>query len=404
MRAWFFYSLLVIVLGGMFTFQWFVSTRSFAEVEIESGSLTHLQEKQLDLFRESNALLSTLATAAIGGIGALLFNRYKDDKIPPGQRARAIVSVLSLAASLYCGFVSHETVLWMLQNQFFNLMNPRVLWAARVQSWCFLLALVVFADLFYRSCQSERECSNIRSTATRILIVAMGTLFVLGPINAIAQVRQERAIEETLHVSDEVQTVVQQWTATTGVSVTEDARVKINRGFGAEQQFFTMAYGKQDLNPPQQAKFTDAVMEHYLYNVRDRKISQSARNSSSLLHNRVCAFQTQTAGDVTIDSEDVAAYPPSAFLKSMRAILENKVGHLAVLSEPDKAQIAIDSDRKPYFTCRTFVVSLGDHIVTVVKPGTRVRCSETIHVDADATARAMCPHKAKVRCRLSERQ
>lgn len=403
MRPWLFYLLLLIVIGGMFTFQSFVSTLSFADVEIES--LTPLQEKQLDLYRESNALLSTLATAAIGGIGALLFNRYKDGKIPPGQRARTVLSVLLLAASLYSGFLSHETVLWMLQNQFFNLTNARVLWATRAQSWCFLLALILFADFFYRGLHTEREDSIVQNAATRVIVIAIGVLCVFGPRGLAAQVRHERAIEENLHVSDEVQTVIQRWAAATGVPVTENARAKINRDFGEQQQFFTMAYRKQDLSRPQQAEFTDAVMDHYLYDLRDRKLSQAGTSSSLLRygHGVAAGFQTEGTSGVGIDVQDVNAFPPSAFLKRVAPILDNKVGHLAVVSQPDRAQIAIDGDKKPYFTCRTFVISPGDHIVSIIKPGTRVRCSDKVHVDEDSTARAVCPHQAKIRCHLPQR-
>jgi len=86
MRSWRFYLVLVAVLAVLFALQGFLISRPFAEAKIES--LNPLQEKQLELFRESNSLLSTLATAAIGAIGALLFNRYKDIVVPLSQRVR----------------------------------------------------------------------------------------------------------------------------------------------------------------------------------------------------------------------------------------------------------------------------------------------------------------------------
>jgi hypothetical protein len=74
MRSAKFYVLLLIVVGGLFALQWFISSRSFAEAKLTS--LSSFQEKQLEIFTESDSLLTTLATAAIGAIGAFVFNRY----------------------------------------------------------------------------------------------------------------------------------------------------------------------------------------------------------------------------------------------------------------------------------------------------------------------------------------
>jgi hypothetical protein len=84
-------------------------------------------------------------------------------------------------------------------------------------------------------------------------------------------------------------------------------------------------------------------------------------------------------------------------------IFDSKVAYLDVLSDPDEARITIDNDKKEEFTCRSFVVSPGDHSVVVVKPGTRVNCSEKVKVNALETATVVCP-KGKTKCRLPKQK
>jgi hypothetical protein len=147
MRTLGLYFVLLLVLAGLFWLQQFVSTRPFAEPE--TSSLTKLQEKQLDIFRDSNTLLTTLATAAIAGVGAFVFNRYTGKALPTGQRIRAFLSALLSCSSLYFGYLAHETVTWMLQQGFFNIMSSRIVWAQRLQFWSFLVSLLFLADFFY---------------------------------------------------------------------------------------------------------------------------------------------------------------------------------------------------------------------------------------------------------------
>ena len=141
------YLLLVVILGGLFCLQQFVSTKPFAEAQV--SKLSVLQEKQLELYREENTLLTTLATAAIGGIGAFALQRYAQGALPTSQRIRALLGALFACASLYFAYLSHETVIWMLQSGFFNIMSPRIAWGARLQFWSFVVSLLFLADFFY---------------------------------------------------------------------------------------------------------------------------------------------------------------------------------------------------------------------------------------------------------------
>lgn len=179
MRSWLWYVLLLIVVGGLIALQWLFASRPFAEARIESESLTSLQEKQIELFRESNSLLSTLATAAIGAVGALLFNRYKDDKVPFWQQVRAMATVLFSAVSIYCGYLAHDAVLWMLQNHFLNIATPRMYWSSTIQAWTFLAALIALADFFLRGIQTRPRSAGTKGMAT-IAVVGTGLLMLCG--------------------------------------------------------------------------------------------------------------------------------------------------------------------------------------------------------------------------------
>ena len=133
------YILMALIVGALFGVQAFLSSRPFAEAKVIGNALNNLQEKQLEMYREFYALLTTLATATIGAVGAFLFNRYKSGPVPRAQRYRAIAVVVLCA---------HESVLWMLQQQFFNLTTHRVLWMTRLQVWIFLASLVVLLEFF----------------------------------------------------------------------------------------------------------------------------------------------------------------------------------------------------------------------------------------------------------------
>src|SRR2546427_1591002 len=101
------FALLGLIVGGLIYFQtYYVNQASFSSEKV--SDLTKFHEKQLDLFLEMNHLLVTLATLALGGIGAFVFNRYKTGAVPSGQRARAIASWMFAALSLYAGYTSDE--------------------------------------------------------------------------------------------------------------------------------------------------------------------------------------------------------------------------------------------------------------------------------------------------------
>jgi hypothetical protein len=153
-----FYLFVVIV----FSIFWFLAYRVAQQpfVEAKVRSLSNLQEKQLDTFNEMNRLLTTLATLALGGMGAFLFNRYKNDSLPWYQVWRAVGSWIFAGISLYCGYLGYAQTAWMLDKGFFNLSNPNIVWFSRVQFWTFAISTFLMADFVFhtlRRPETERE-------------------------------------------------------------------------------------------------------------------------------------------------------------------------------------------------------------------------------------------------------
>lgn len=86
-------------------------------------------------------------------------------------------------------------------------------------------------------------------------------------------------------------------------------------------------------------------------------------------------------------------------------IFEDRVGYLDVLSEPEGAEITIDNEEMRAFTCRTFVASLTDHTVVVVKAGTQVNCTVKVK-QKDNMAKLepktiVCPNGKPTKCSLA---
>jgi hypothetical protein len=378
MRSVKFYALLLIVVGGLFALQWFISSRSFAEAKLVS--LSSFQEKQLEIFRESDSLLTTLATAAIGAIGAFVFNRYNEGDLPRGQRIRAIASAVLAGISLYCGFLSQRILLWMLQKGFFNLTNPRLVWSDELQFWSFLLSLAVLGEFFYwglhvgKNAKGKTRVKSLSITGIGILMFCLQ----FGAKAGYAQVQHTVTLQEDLKATDQVDVAVQRWTEATGVVVTQEARKALKDDLATQQGVLKAAFMKQGLKPPQQTELSHALVDQYLYGFRDRRVSK-------------------------IDVQDVRAFPPSSFLASMKAVLDNRVGYLDVLSDPDKANIIIDGEQKDELTCRTFVVSPGKHSVRVAQLNTKLNCTEEVTVDPETTKTVTCPKGQKVKCKLPKK-
>ena len=132
----------------------YVSRIQFAEEEIDS--LTKLQEKQLDVFFRINTLLTGLATLVLAGMaGAYAFNRHRNGRLSSFQILAIILSCAFSVLSIGCGYFAHNKVLWMLENKFFNLANPQMLWTSRVQFWTLGVAAAFLAYFAYSTFRKQ---------------------------------------------------------------------------------------------------------------------------------------------------------------------------------------------------------------------------------------------------------
>jgi hypothetical protein len=102
------------------------------------------------MYVEMNKLMTTLATLTFGALGAFTLKRYELHSPPSGQVIRAVLSAVFCGFSLYAGYVSYETLVWMLHNGFFNLFNPHILWPTRMQFWTFIAAIWLLLEFVYR--------------------------------------------------------------------------------------------------------------------------------------------------------------------------------------------------------------------------------------------------------------
>jgi hypothetical protein len=135
-----------LAIAALIAFQQFYVNLAPYHAE-EISSLNPLQEKEFQLFLEMNHLLVTLATLAVGAIGAFIFNRYKSSKPSSYQTVLAVASWALAGFSLFAGYLAYGKVIWMLQNKFFDLSTPLVAWPNHLQFW-FLIASLFFLACF----------------------------------------------------------------------------------------------------------------------------------------------------------------------------------------------------------------------------------------------------------------
>ena len=241
----------------------------------------------------------------------------------------------------------------------------------------------------------------MKASSTAFLIFVLGAIEISCLQMCGAQTQYQVAANESVHTVDEVSIAVKSWQDATDIRVTDEALQAIQQGFGTEQVRLKRYFAKQELEAKREPEFIDSVLYQYLYDLRDRKLLPSIGNATAAASaNSFRLFQEVGGTPIIIGRPDVDDFPPLSFFEKIQRVLDNKVGHLDVLSEPDLATITIDHEKKNELSCRTFVVSPGDHTVAVLKPKSRVNCSEKVTVAADATEQVTCPKKAAMKCRL----
>jgi hypothetical protein len=126
-----------------------LSRRPFSEAILTE--LTEFEKKEIDIFTETNKLLTTLSTGLIAVVTGFLVNRDQNVTLLTADRRRAIASWAASALSLYFGHLAYRQMLWMLHHRFFNIFSDAVWIPSRIQFWLFLLSAILLADFIYRT-------------------------------------------------------------------------------------------------------------------------------------------------------------------------------------------------------------------------------------------------------------
>lgn len=125
----------------------YVSTIPFAEEVI--NTLTPLQEKELGTFVDLSKQLITLATLALGGIGAFVLKRYEGSTPGKGPMWLAGIAWVLCVFSLSFGVLLNQTLVWMFHSNFFDLTNNRISLIFEAQFWTLAAAIIFVAGIFY---------------------------------------------------------------------------------------------------------------------------------------------------------------------------------------------------------------------------------------------------------------
>jgi hypothetical protein len=139
--------------GGLLLLQ--ILFNLFPLNEKEIPELSKLQEKEMEIFLTMDQLLTTLATLTMGGVAAIIFQRYKNRPVPALQVRRAVVSWTFSGLSLVCGYLSYQNVGWMLHNNFLNLHKGLIRWPSFLQFSAFAISLLFLVRFVLRALEDK---------------------------------------------------------------------------------------------------------------------------------------------------------------------------------------------------------------------------------------------------------
>jgi hypothetical protein len=214
-----------------------------------------------------------------------------------------------------------------------------------------------------------------------------------------AQQQKSVQINEFLITKDTVNVTISQWQRNTGIVVTSDAVAVISTGFVEKQEFLSDAFAKQHLGAEAKRVLTGWLIEEYLYEVRDRKASvqgQTTRPEAAIPLQYKSNWMPQLKGGPTriveIVVADVKRFPVFTFLDAVGPMLLSHpdLGRIEVISSPDSATITADGQDKG-LTCKGFVATAGEHMITVLKRKSGLDCKAKIKVLAGKTEHFSCP-------------
>ena len=148
-------AVVIVLILAIWLPRFYLINLNFSEEIIDNLKTSH--QEQLKILIEMNKLLVTLSTLCFAAIAAILFNLYKCKSVPSGQKWRIICASLLAGLSIYFGYLSQETVIWMLDSMFFNLSNNIVGLPIRLQFLCFIASVFCLGDFLIRSIDSKEQ-------------------------------------------------------------------------------------------------------------------------------------------------------------------------------------------------------------------------------------------------------
>lgn len=182
------------------------------------------------------------------------------------------------------------------------------------------------------------------------------------------------------------------------VSVDDAAKSVILNAFSGQSDFLQKTFRRLKLNPKEQDWLLSSLVEEYICDLRDMEGGWIPKSSIVQQHAKAklipSSFSTQIpglGGLVKITTDTTNRFSVSDFLTRLRKVLEGpKPGRLEVVSNPDGASIHIDHEDDG-LTCKTFVVSPGEHSVSVDGGKDNLHCEGKVKVGEGETKRYCCP-------------
>jgi hypothetical protein len=182
---------------------------------------------------------------------------------------------------------------------------------------------------------------------------------------------------------------VDSWSRNNNVPVSPEARFLITSGVAAARPQLDDFLRSQLVFRADPPFLIDSLVRNYCFDLRDKRPRIASGPGLSRRSPMANAFAPQT-NLATIDAAAVRAF---TFLQDFAQVLarltpSRPVGGLVVISKPDRQLITIDrTTGMDFYTTRTFVVSVGDHLIHVAS------CQEAVNVSAYQKVTVSCPRQ-----------
>jgi hypothetical protein len=130
---------------------WWTERRVQAAPQVYGELITDLgssQESQLSAFLEMNRLIITLSTTTLGAMGFFL-SRGRKGGFLPRELWAASACALCVGLSLFYGYHAYQDIIFMLQNNTFDLSTALIAWDRHWHFAMFVLGTFFFVDFAF---------------------------------------------------------------------------------------------------------------------------------------------------------------------------------------------------------------------------------------------------------------